>query len=166
MNIAFKIKSWQLFLLLFLPSFFIKSTWTLIIVPLFVLTIISFWSLSIGVLGQKKISDLGLKNHKTIFFKIACIFMPMSWLIIAIDLYKVIDFGELSYLIEHLLFPFSFIFIFSSIYMIYFVSKTISSLNLRKGINLPDFIVTIILLVFFPVGLWIIQPKLNKIEGK
>jgi len=166
MNIAFKIKSWQLFLLLFLPSFFINSNLTLVVVPLFVLCVISFWSYSIGIKGQEKMSDIGLTKRKSILLKTTCFLMPISWLIIGFYNYQVINWGKLSYVIELLLIPLSLVFAISSFYMIYFVSRTISSLHLGKEVKVTDFILTSIGLVFFPIGLWFIQPKLNKIEGK
>ena len=49
------------------------------------------------------------------------------------------------------------------LFCIYYNAKLIKSVELKKEANFADFSSDFFLILFFPIGIWIIQPKLNKI---
>ncbi|HEY4323054.1 MAG TPA: hypothetical protein VGN20_03685 [Mucilaginibacter sp.] len=72
---------------------------------------------------------------------------------------------------DHLqLFLFMFMFIvpihlfsmFCIFYCLYFVAKTFKTVELQKEVSFSDFIGEFFLFWFQPVGVWILQPKINK----
>jgi len=62
--------------------------------------------------------------------------------------------------------PLFWISFFCTLYCFYFAAKTIRSAELQKPIKFSDFVWEIFLIVFFPVGIWLIQPKINKMAEK
>ena len=45
----------------------------------------------------------------------------------------------------------------------YFVAKTLKTVELQKEVLFSDFAGEFFIVWFFPIGIWIIQPKINKI---
>lgn len=60
-----------------------------------------------------------------------------------------------------IMFPLHILSIFGMFYSIYFVAKTSKTIELQKEVTFSDFTGDFFLLVFFPIGVWIIQPKIN-----
>lgn len=57
-------------------------------------------------------------------------------------------------------FPFTF---WGIIYIFYKVPKSLKSLELGHKAKFSEFLLDLILFAIFPIGIWIIQPRLNKI---
>ncbi|ASS47891.1 MAG: hypothetical protein A3D31_01660 [Candidatus Fluviicola riflensis] len=53
--------------------------------------------------------------------------------------------------------------IFCIIYTLYFVAKTLKSVELQREAHFSDYIGEFFLIWFFPVGVWFIQPRINRI---
>lgn len=66
------------------------------------------------------------------------------------------------FLFAMLFFPVHLFAMFCLFYCQYFVAKTIKSVELKREAVLNDYIGEFFLIWFFVVGLWIMQPKLNK----
>jgi|SRR5689334_21626895 len=54
---------------------------------------------------------------------------------------------------------------FCIIYCIYFVAKTIKLVELQRPTSVKDFYADFLLILVFPLGVWIVQPRLNKISA-
>lgn len=55
---------------------------------------------------------------------------------------------------------------FCIFYTLYFTAKTLKTVELQREVTFSDFAGEFFLIWFYPVGVWIIQPKVNKmIEG-
>lgn len=52
---------------------------------------------------------------------------------------------------------------FCMLYVLYFVAKTFKTAELQKEVTFSDFAGEFFLIWFYPIGVWIIQPKINKI---
>ncbi|NMM47805.1 hypothetical protein [Marinigracilibium pacificum] len=127
------------------------------------------WSISVGL--QKFLPDnvtLKVSRFKILYF------IPLIYFIIFI-----IGF---IYLFNYMLHspnetpdPSSFIIGFSTIfpihlfsmfcifYCLYFCAKTIKCIELQREVKFSDFVGEFFLLWFFPIGVWILQPKINEI---
>ncbi|MNL47293.1 hypothetical protein D3C87_1700740 [compost metagenome] len=62
-----------------------------------------------------------------------------------------------------LIIPLHLFSIFCLIYTLYFNAKSLKAVETRKPVTFSDFAGEFFLLWFFPVGVWIIQPRINKI---
>ncbi len=62
-----------------------------------------------------------------------------------------------------LLVPFHLFAVFCMFYNVYFVSKTLVLAETGKRVSFYDYAGSFFLLWFFPVGVWIIQPRINRL---
>ena len=51
---------------------------------------------------------------------------------------------------------------FCIFFMLYKAAKTIKTVELQKKVTFSDFAGEFFLMWFFPLGIWIVQPKINK----
>lgn len=54
--------------------------------------------------------------------------------------------------------------LFGILYATAAAAKTIESLEQKRNVPFSDYFLTFILLLFSIIGVWIIQPKVNKME--
>ena len=52
---------------------------------------------------------------------------------------------------------------FGLFYSIYFTAKALKGAELQRRVTFSDYVGEFFLLWFFPVGIWIIQPRINKL---
>jgi len=52
---------------------------------------------------------------------------------------------------------------FCIFYLLYFVSKTIKSVELQREVEFGDYALEFFLMWFYIIGIWIIQPRINKL---
>lgn len=55
---------------------------------------------------------------------------------------------------------------FCIFYCLYFNAKTLKAVELQRPVTFNDFAGEFFLLWFYPIGIWIIQPRINKIFEK
>jgi len=60
--------------------------------------------------------------------------------------------------------PFHFFSVFCFFYNMYFVAKTIKAVELQRSVTFSDFIGEFFLVWFYPIGVWILQPKINRLH--
>jgi hypothetical protein len=189
MNRFLKAKHWQIFMITFgLPiiieiiamSFMITSNNPMIIMKIMPIIMIFFiggffgwfWAIAIG-LQYKVPSEVRMKVKKFKFF----FFTPLIYIILIL-VFLGFTFGVLvengqqpsSGLIGGLvgiIVPLHLFSMFCIFYCLYFVSKTFKTVELQREVTFSDFAGEFFLIWFFPIGIWIIQPKINKmIENK
>ena len=193
-NLFLKAKHWQIFFLLFgvplIFQFYIFFTmssglddnsnlntenmmnffgWFPLIMMLFTALIFSwFWSIAIGL---KEIFPEGIKMKTTkfkifFFFPLMYIQYLMTYLAGLFNGLKADGF-ELGNWFDAIIFPLHLFSIFCIFYIIYYVAKTIKTAELKRSVRFGDFAVEFFLLWFYFIGIWVIQPKVNKlIENK
>ncbi|WP_418602933.1 hypothetical protein [Hwangdonia sp.] len=125
-----------------------------------------FWSIAIGL--QKEIPQevkMKVKKFKAFFF------IPLVY-IIFLMIYIGALFSEIgindsnSGWIVALILPLHLFSMFCIFYSMYFVAKTIKTAELQRKVGFGDFAGEFFLLWFYFIGIWIIQPKVNKLYGK
>ena len=132
-----------------------------------------FWSMAIG-LQEKLPEGMSMKvNMFKIFFIIPIVFGFFYLLFLSIL------FGNIEYLenleslengefIAPFLLGFFFYFfvllfvIFCTFYQFWFIAKTIKSAELQKEAQFSEFVGEFFLIWFYPIGVWILQPTVNK----
>lgn len=192
MNWFLKAKHWQLFLLIFgLPIafrfiifttfFFSSEDEFILLTPLLVLsTLANFisillffgWLWSVGVILQEHTPD-ALKLNIS-YFKMAVI-IPFI-INVSVAIWFQLTFGENTFNPDFIGFTFFVLFIYVIVlfaislipmgYCIFFVAKTIKILALKKEVRISDFKSEFVFIVFFPFGVWFLQPLINKIKNK
>ncbi|WP_226389143.1 hypothetical protein [Penaeicola halotolerans] len=142
------------------------------IVMLLVMGVLFTWIWSVGIGLQDKIpSTVKMKTKKfKIFF-----FIPVGYLLMFI-LGMTVFFSNMPSLLEHtdptdfslifslwiIIFPLHFFAIFCIFYCMYFVAKTLKTVELQRATTFSDFVGEFFLIWFYAIGVWILQPKINK----
>ncbi|HZX73375.1 MAG TPA: hypothetical protein VFE57_03080 [Cyclobacteriaceae bacterium] len=178
MNIFLRLKHWQLFsLLIGIPLIFqiifIVSIFTsqrigtaFIFLPVIVLIalIIHFgWHYALGTNLYKKL-PAGVDMNLTLFK--VFLFFPVVYILIFCAFISLMVLDQSNggspnptYLFAIL--PFHFAAIFCMFYLLYFTSKSLKSVELQRAVTFNDYAGEFFLLWFFPIGIWLIQPRVN-----
>ena len=64
------------------------------------------------------------------------------------------------------IFPLHMLAMVCMFYLLYFVSKSLALVELARSVSFYDYAGPFFLLWFFPIGIWIIQPRLNRIYAE
>lgn len=122
-----------------------------------------FWSIAIGL--QQVISeDYKLNVGK---FKIFLL-IPVVYMIFFLGFFTTsFSSGGPNPGIFAIIVPLHLFSMFCIFYSLYFVAKTFKTAELQRKVTFSDFAGEFFMIWFFPIGIWIIQPKINKmIESK
>lgn len=174
------LKHWQLFIVLFVLPFFIQFAATFavlasetptmlfivfpIIIVLFMGTFFS-WLYTLGTNLHKKLPQAA--SMKLLYFKMALIFPVLYILVMAVLMYYMFS----SMVVNEppnfawmlLIIPFHFFSMFCILFVLYFIAKALKSVEQMKEARFNDFIGEFFLIWFFPIGVWFIQPRVNKL---
>jgi hypothetical protein len=124
------------------------------------------WSVAIGL--QKKI-PAGIKMKVTqfkIFFFIPLVYIMLISVFIGFVMSgNILQNGvpdpSIFYFFP-IIFPVHLFAMFCIFYCIYFVAKTIKTVELQREVTFNDFVAEFFLVWFHFIGIWILQPKINK----
>lgn len=126
-----------------------------------------FWSVAIGL--QKKVPEnvtMKVKRFKIFFF------IPLVYILIFITFFSVLMNGLLGANPETnisnigglfaVILPLHLFSMFCMFHSLYFVAKTFKTVELQREVKFIDFAGEFFMIWFYPVGIWILQPKINK----
>jgi hypothetical protein len=126
-----------------------------------------FWSVAIGM--QERVPSEVKMN--VLRFKIS-FFVPLVFLVFVFSFVRTmvgrfIEGGEVPHpgmilLCFAILIPLHLFSMVCAIHTMYFTAKTFKTVEMQKEVEFMDFIAEFFLIWFYPVGIWIIQPKINK----
>ncbi len=119
-----------------------------------------FWSIAVG-LQSKVPQDVKMKVTKfKIFF-----FSPLVYIFTILIFMMFVLSGEVAPdpSIAFVIVPLHLFSMFCMFYTLYFVAKTIRTVELQRAVSFSDFAGEFFMIWFYPIGIWIIQPRLNKI---
>lgn len=163
MHFFLKIKHWQLFILLILsgavPAFIgsfpdgLRS-----IIGILSVGIFFGWHYSMGVSLNKRISNE--INLNVTYFKIS--FFLILFFYFGIALFKIVT-GRPLYSHILILLPVILTQLYCLIYMLYFVAKSLKMAELKREVVYSDYADEFFLILFYPIGIWNIQPRINKL---
>ncbi len=112
---------------------------------------IYLWLWSIGTMLQT--DKVKVNKIKLILFKISVIY-PIAYFVFAI-FYLLIN--------GWFVMPLHFAAMFSTLYAMIFAAKTLKSAELKKRAKISDYLGDFFLVWFFPIGIWILQPRIHKL---
>lgn len=128
-----------------------------------------FWSIAIGLQNKvPKHIKMKVKKFK-IFFFIPLIYIFTLSIVIGFSfssnqMNNGIFPSKFGFLIPIVILPLHLFSMFCMFYMLYFCSKTIKTVELQKEVSFGDFMGEFFSLWFYPIGIWLIQPKINKLS--
>jgi len=128
-----------------------------------------FWSIGNGL--QEKIPNefkLNLKKFK-IFFFVPLVYILSLMILIGTTAYGISsDDNAIGGIVGKMLFviiPLHLFSMFCIFYQLYFVSKTIKTAELKRKVTFSDYLGEFFMIWFFPIGIWVIQPKINRLNS-
>jgi len=130
-----------------------------------------FWSVAVG-LQSKVPEDVKLKVRKfKIFFFIPVVYMLFITLFMGIQMNGLMTNGTqpsdgLIGSLVAVIVPLHLFSMFCIFYSLYFVAKTFKTVELQQEVKFSDFAGEFFMIWFYPIGIWIIQPKINKMIEK
>ncbi len=179
-----KAKHWQLFLLTFgVPMIFqfvmmgtifsnisngnnpdtsliIKYMRISPVVMIFFMGIFFGWFYSVAIGLQSKIPgniNMKVKRFKLLFF------IPLVYMIFFLSFFTISITGEgPNVSIFAVIIPLHLFSMFCMFHSLYFVAKTFKTVELQREVRFSDFAGEFFMIWFYPIGIWIIQPKINK----
>lgn len=177
MDIFLKAKAWQIFLVLvilpfgtqmlvmqsLISSFETNPELIFMIMPIVMLAFLAlfllwFWSLGVGI--NKRIPVEIRPRSK--FFKFAIIYSAIYMLIFQLFfIFAASGSGSGGHMA--IIFPLHLFGMYCMFYGLYFITKNIATFEENKPIKFSSFAGSFFLLWFFPIGIWLIQPRINKL---
>ena len=175
-----KAKHWQIFIITFGLPFLIQIILMLMTIikddpmmiirffPIIMILYIGgyfgwFWSIAIGL--QKVIpTEIQLKINR---FKIF-VLIPVFYIIFFLGFFMTsFHLGGPNPVILAIIVPLHLFSMFCIFYSMYFVAKIFKTVELQRNVTFSDFAGEFLMIWFLPIGIWILQPKINKmIESK
>ena len=174
MDFIMRMKHWQVFLFVALPfllMFLVIPTFvllkpaitvTVIMFPLLAVWIISFISyiLFLGI-SIDKFANFPKKPNKKNFSGL----MIYSFIYSLLFIFLFTDMGPMDDLhnVMPKILPFHLLAMLSNIYGIRFIAKMLVSIEKGEIVKAGDYLGEFFLFWFIPVGIWVLQPRINKI---
>ncbi len=126
-----------------------------------------FWAIAIN-LQEKLPEDLKIKvNWFKTFLLIPIIYFVIFFVLLDSVMRGAIENGTgPDPAIFGIIIPFHLFAMFCIFYCLYIVSKSFKTVELQRKVTFSDFAGEFFMILFFPVGIWILQPKINKMVEK
>jgi hypothetical protein len=156
-------KHWQLFLLIIIPTSYISKSDVLIFIKLFGILISSIWVYSVVVYGNKKIIELNLPKINLKLFSINILLIPILCLFVFLYFYKGYGQSGVLKLIWNIV---MFYWLFAILQTILIAAKTLITIELKRKATFSDYFWTYFFMINLFIGIWFIQPKINKLIAK
>jgi hypothetical protein len=126
------------------------------------------WQWAVAIRMQR-LAPAGVQFKNTafkIFFWFTVLFYPLLFVFVfsfitSISATNMPDPSQFIWFIA--LFPLSFFNTFCMFYCYYYTAKTFKTVELQRQVTFSDFILESVLIWFFFIGVWILQPKINKL---
>ena len=158
MKLFIKLKSWQLFLL-----FSVLLAWKIngfainAIVNYLGIALVFAWICAIGIYGNKIINAQYFNRSNKLFIvfcKIFLIIFPIASFLDNVHLNPILNF---IFIILNVMLAFPFF------YILWYSGETAATLVKGRYPKIEECLFYACILIFYPIGVWIIQPKLNKL---
>lgn len=126
-----------------------------------------FWSVAIGLQGKiPENVKMKVKKFKILFF-IPMVYMLFIILFMGISMNQLLTIetepnGALVGILLAIVLPIHFLSMVCIFYCLYFVAKTFKTVELQREVSFSDFAGEFFMIWFYPIGIWIMQPKINK----
>ena len=158
-------KPWLLFLLMVIPGAWSSPSPLNEIIHLIGIATWTVWIYSIGFWGQEVVAKLGLPALNMRLFTINCMLIPFSFVIFIFFVFnQTADNTPSGIIIQSIvliLAPFHLI--VAILHTAFFACKTFATIELNREVTFGDYAGNFMLMLFFFIGVWIIQPKVTRL---
>ena len=124
------------------------------------------WNFSVVIYGEEKMRDLGLKPVGTKFFRalwwFALIWM-LCWIFTNLTIPVFLATAPVAKRIEIVLTAGSLLWSLSILFIIGFTTRTLCVTEFRRKVGVKDCFSTFCEILFFPIGIWFLQPRVRKL---
>lgn len=126
-----------------------------------------FWSVAIG-LQYKVPTDVKMKVTKfKMLFAIPMTYIVALMLFVGVQINTIMTSNtgfdpELITSLIPIILPIHLFSMFCIFYSLYFVAKTVKTVELQREVSFSDFAGEFFMIWFYPIGIWILQPQINK----
>lgn len=172
MNLFLKIPHWGLFLLLlvllvlgfpfvlFGPFLGVRVLISLVYFEFLFLpsAIVIGWFFSMGKMLYNLHDSAGREKTSYKLFRFNILFIFSYLVLFYVSAFVIMDENLLH---SPIILPLHLYAVYALFYGGYFVSRNLATAE-NKGSGIGDYIGYLLLLVFFPIGMWVIQPKINR----
>jgi len=150
-----------------MPAFF---NWSIVLMVVYLVGyLIWYWSTGVGL--QRYIPEALRLNVR--LFKVFLI-APIIYIVVIMAFFSSImlnfSLNDASPSVPpfafFLLIPFHLFAMFCKFYCLYFVARTVKTAELQRKLEFGDYIGEFFLIWFFAVGIWFVQPKINKVVNE
>jgi hypothetical protein len=163
-------RHWQLFLLIGICGAWTSPGPLVEIVKSVAVVTFTLWIYAIGFYGQERIAALGLKPMNLKLFKANTVIVGSFFLIMLaffaihgdVDPVRSNTF-ELK---DIICIPFELYFVFAMGQPVFFACKTITKIEYKREVSFFDCVNNFLLMFFFFIGIWFLQPKVNKLIAR
>ncbi len=126
-----------------------------------------FWSVATGLQSKVPTGAEMKVNRFKLFFFIPLVYLVLFLLFIAFGTGGLMESGQepdtgTIALTIGIILPIHFFAVICMFYCLYFVSKTYKTVELQRKVTFPDFAGEFFLFWLYPIGVWILQPRINK----
>lgn len=159
MRILLSVKHWHLFVLTFGIQVILKF------ISFNIDYVANYWVIlqAFGVSLAMVVFFSWLWSIVTVLAKRKNVFFTISIALIAIDsLITLLTILFFNTLVDVLLPPLSIVTLISIVYSVLFAAKALKSIELHRETNSSEYMGDFLLLLMFPVGVWFVQPRVNK----
>jgi hypothetical protein len=160
MKLFLTLKHWQLLLLLMVYGFWSFEELILNNIQYIGIAVFVLWAFAIGYYGQKHIETAGLKRMNVLLLTCSTVFILIT--IVAVKFYTELPqdlYKEMDYSLPLMV----FVAIAAGMYVLFFAAKTIAKIEYRSEVTFDDCFTNFLLILIFIWGIWILQPKINRL---
>lgn len=160
-----ELKHWHLFILIVLTGAWTSPSPLKEIINSVALVTFLIWIYAIGIYGQEKLEHLKLPTLNSKFFRINIILFPILLILsFLLSPEQTAENTQAEFNSQTIvLIPISIYMFFALFQTIVFSCKTLAMIELKREVNFSDYLVNFILMLFFIIGVWILQPKITKL---
>jgi hypothetical protein len=167
MDILFKAKHWQIFgtfiLIAFLQAMLRTGDPMASVISYIILTVISIgWILLLGIGLTKKLQNKS-PHQFLLFISTGIVLIIVASVLRLLLALGVIGSEAITTTLTVVLVAY---FILSLAILYSYPARTLKSLETKKEIDINDYFGDIFRLLFWPIGIWTIQPRINKIANE
>jgi hypothetical protein len=160
MKLLLTLKHWQLFLLLMFYGFWPFEDLILSNIKYIGIAVFVLWAFAVGYYGQKHIERLGLKRMNVPLLLCNAVFILIT--IAAVKFYNELPL-HLYMAMNYSLPVMVFIAVAAGIHVLFFAAKTITKIEYQRELKFDDYFTNFLLMMIFIWGIWVLQPKINRL---
>ena len=151
------LQHWQFFLLIAIRIWTPPSPFDLMTSVIAAATVL-IWLYSVVIYGAKTAEERG------VFYSLNLKFFRLNMFILVILFSGLTGVSRYGFVIPKIIIQICTIYaIFGTFYSMAAAAKTITSLSQGRNVPFKDYFLVFIMILFFLIGVWVIQPKVNKL---